>query len=226
MPLRFFSLDGRLAACAGMLTGKVMADIGTDHGYLPIWAVWNGIVPAAVAADIRPGPLEAARRNVERYGLQDKIKLRLSDGLADISPCEADDVVIAGMGGELIARIVGAAPWLRQEEKTLILQPMTKEETLRRFLQQEGFTVEREQAALAGGKVYTVMQAVYTGVSKNQDPLFPVIGLIRGENEAQRQYLFKKVRALRQKQLAQSVQQTETIRLIEQLTGGPHDNHR
>ena len=102
-----FQLGGRLAACARLVrSGRPMADIGTDHAYLPIWLIKNSIVPRAVAADIRSGPLAAARKNAEKYGVTEQLALVLSDGLEALSPQDADDVVIAGMGGELMLRMV------------------------------------------------------------------------------------------------------------------------
>ena len=114
--------------------GARLADVGTDHAYLPVWLVQNGVCPAAIAADLRPGPLEAARRHVAAAGLEDRISLRLGDGLAPVFPGEADDIVIAGMGGETIAAILSAADWLADARLRLVLQPMSRAEETRRGL--------------------------------------------------------------------------------------------
>ena len=102
-----FQLDARLQMCADFVPpGAVLADIGTDHAYLPVWLCKSGKIPKAIAADIGQGPLQSAGESIARYQAQDRIETRLSDGLAAFSPGEADTIVIAGMGGELIARIL------------------------------------------------------------------------------------------------------------------------
>ena len=98
-------LDDRLKSVASLVrNGKRVADIGTDHGYLVAYLVENNICPCGIAADLRKGPLENARQTVIQQGLSDKIELILSDGLENISPDSCDDIVIAGMGGNLIAK--------------------------------------------------------------------------------------------------------------------------
>ena len=127
-----FQLDPRLSLCASFVpAGAKLADIGTDHGYLPIWLAKTGRVIHAVAADLRPGPLERAKENVRKYQVEDIVELRLSDGLQAFLPEEADFIVIAGMGGEVIASILGALP-AEGNRRRLVLQPMTRAEELRR----------------------------------------------------------------------------------------------
>ena len=107
-------LDERLSLCAQMVRdGAAVADIGTDHAYLPVYLVECGKIHKAIAADVREGPLENAKGNISKNGFDQQIKTVLSDGLEKISPDEADDIVIAGMGGELIIRIISAAAWLK-----------------------------------------------------------------------------------------------------------------
>jgi len=101
--------DGRLMSAAPFVRGGVIADIGTDHAYLPVWLLLTGRVQGAVATDIREGPLRTAARTVERYGLSGKISLILADGLAGIEKYHPDDIIIFGMGGELIASIIEKA---------------------------------------------------------------------------------------------------------------------
>ena len=108
--------------------GAAVADIGTDHAYLPVALVLSGKCPRAVVSDLREMPLENARQAIRRYHLEDRIVACLSDGLDEIAPDWAQDIIIAGMGGELIAAILARAPWLRNEGKRLILQPMTHAE--------------------------------------------------------------------------------------------------
>ena len=108
--------------------GSRLADVGTDHGYLPIFLILEGRIPFAIAADINRGPLDKADENIHKYALDGKIKTVLCDGLRSIDKDEVDDVAIFGMGGELIVKILDEAPWLKDAAKRLILQPMTHPE--------------------------------------------------------------------------------------------------
>lgn len=162
-------LGARLQKCADFIReGKTVADIGTDHGYVPVYLLQSGKVPFAVAADINEAPLESAKNNALRCGTADKMRFVLSDGLHEIAPDEADDILIAGMGGELILHIISEAPWLCAEEKHLVLQPMTTAVQLRRGLAALGFAVEREDAVLDSGKIYSVMSVYYTGEKRDE----------------------------------------------------------
>lgn len=172
-----FQLNSRLAAIAGMVPpDTVIADVGTDHAYLPIWLVKKKVCPKAVAMDIRRGPLDRARENMCRYQVEDKISLRLSDGLEQLSPGEADIIVIAGMGGELISRILSRAQWLKQTSSRLILQPMSAAVELRMWLSEEKYTLQREIAVMDAGRIYTVMEAFYSGVYHQQPSRYPYVG--------------------------------------------------
>ncbi len=168
MPIAHFfrlnaRLDSRLSLCASFVRpGSRVADIGTDHAYLPAHLVGTGVCPFAVAADIRPGPLSRAADTVERTGLTGKIDLRLGDGLSPVRPEEVDDIVIAGMGGETIAAILAAAPWTQDARYRLILQPMSKPEELRRFLLQTGYAIQEERIARDGERLYAVLQAGFS----------------------------------------------------------------
>ena len=157
-------LDNRLLCAASLVRpGSRVADIGTDHAYLPVYLVKHGICPSAIASDIRRGPADNARQNVAQAGLSDCIEVRLGDGLAGIAPDEVDDIVIAGMGGETIADILQAAVWVRHARYHLVLQPMTRPEQLRRYLLTNGFALEQEHVIQDGRHLYTVMAASYTG---------------------------------------------------------------
>ena len=106
-------LSPRLDAIARQVPqGARLADIGTDHGYLPVWLLMRGTIERAIAADLREGPLGRARKTARQYGQSEKISFRLCDGLTDIDPDEVDVITIAGMGGETIATILEAAPWI------------------------------------------------------------------------------------------------------------------
>ena len=177
--------DERLRLCAGFVRdGAKLADIGTDHAHLPVWLCQTGKCPSAVAADINPEPLKRGALTVAEAGLSDRIKTRLSDGLSEICSDEADDIVIAGMGGELIAKILGDSELSREPEKRFILQPMTKSEALIKWLCDNGFEIIGQDCCVAAGKCYTVILARYCGEKIKADELFYYLGRLRpNENE-------------------------------------------
>lgn len=155
--MRNVTLSLRLHAAAAWVPPQArLCDVGTDHATLPIWLMQQGRVRSAVATDIRPGPLERARRNVERYGYGGQIALRLCDGLAAVRPEEADAVTICGMGGNMMASILAAAPWTR-ENTALILQPMKSQDELRRWLAGHGYVIRRERVLWEEGHWYTLL---------------------------------------------------------------------
>ncbi|MEG0779916.1 MAG: class I SAM-dependent methyltransferase [Oscillospiraceae bacterium] len=176
-------LQPRLQAIADWVRpGARLADVGTDHGYLPVWLLQNGRIGSAIAADLRRGPLEHARRTAAACGVA-PLDFRLCDGLTGIAPHETDTIVIAGMGGETIAAILSAAPWLRETCPTLLLQPMTKSELLRAYLAENGYRVLRERLVRDKGKLYPILEAIvgtmpsptrgqlYGGFFTERDPL-------------------------------------------------------
>lgn len=172
-----FKLNPRLKLCAEYVNkGSKIVDIGTDHAYLPIWLAKSGKIEAAIAADLRQGPLQSAYSNIEKYNVSDKVKVRLSDGFANINEDEFDIAILAGMGGNLICDIISKSPWLKY--KTLIIQPMTSIFELREFLYQENYIVNDERAVQDDGKVYTVMLIKPTDKSAQYDELYPYIGLL------------------------------------------------
>lgn len=155
-------LTERLSAAASLVDGGgSLADVGTDHAYLPAFLCLNGRITSAIASDIGKGPLLNAERTVKEYALQNKIQLRLSDGLQNIKEDEADEIVIAGMGGILISEILTAAPWVKREGMHLVLQPMTHPEDVRRYLYQNGFTIEKELCVREGRRVYICISAYW-----------------------------------------------------------------
>ncbi len=188
-PARLPPLGPRLRMVAALVRpGGTVADIGTDHARLPVWLVLTGACHAAVAADIRPGPLAAARRTVTEFAVTDRVRLILSDGLGAVPP--TDDVVVAGMGGELIASILAAGEWLRTPAVRLVLQPMTGEDELRRYLCRAGFAIRREAAAREGRHLYAAMAAEYDGRPWEPDALFCAAGTLTGrDGPAARDYL-------------------------------------
>lgn len=163
---RQLELGERLATCAEFVReGKISADIGTDHAYLPVYLVQKGIVPAAYASDINEEPVNSARKSIARYGLDEKIIAFTGDGLEKIPPDEVDDIIIAGMGGDNIAAILGEAEWLKNPRYRLILQPMSRASRLREFLFREGFAILSEKAICEADRIYTVICAEYSEIS-------------------------------------------------------------
>ena len=136
------TLDKRLLSCADFVrAGAVFADIGTDHGYLPLFLLKEGRIKRAYLSDVNRGPLSSAERNAKAEGLYDKCEFILADGASALCDKGITDYAICGMGGELISRIIEDAPHLFTEGTRLILQPMTKQEYVRRFLSEHGFSV-------------------------------------------------------------------------------------
>lgn len=152
-------LSKRLQAVADLVTaGYIMADIGTDHAYIPIYLMEHGLNPSAIALDINEGPLGRAREHVEEKGMSDRIKLRLSDGLAELLPGEAESAVLAGMGGGLMIRILKNSPEITAGLKECILQPQSEIARVRAFLLEEGFLFIQEDMILEDGKFYPMMK--------------------------------------------------------------------
>ena len=161
--------DRLLTAISFVRKGKRFADIGTDHAYLPIYLLEQGVISYAYAADINQGPLDKANENIIKYGFKDKIQTVLCDGLSKIAPDSVDDIAIFGMGGELIIKIIDEASWVKDSEKRLILQPMTHPEKLRQYLAQNGFQIIGETLSFDRGKIYQTICAEYDGYVRNFD---------------------------------------------------------
>jgi len=156
----------RLSAILDKISASGIADIGTDHAYIPINAISGGRCGFAVACDIRPGPLKIAAANVHKYKLDDKIQLRLGGGLSQIKAGETGQIVIAGMGGIMIREILKNDINIAKSAESLILQPMNYAPELRRFLFDNGFAITVEDLAVEGYKVYNVMMC-QKGVEKS-----------------------------------------------------------
>ena len=178
-------LQPRLQCIASLVTkGARLADVGTDHGYLPVYLLQEGTIAHAIASDINALPLDHARATAAAYGMTERIDFRLCPGLAKIKPEECDTVAIAGMGGETILGILEAAPWTRGGAHTLILQPQTKLDLLRRWLCANGYrflgeTLVRDKEQLyvvfrvTGGQGQEMSEAdALTGLLLGNDPLY------------------------------------------------------
>ena len=151
-------ISKRLLCCASMVqSGSRVADIGTDHGYLGIYLLQSGAARHVIACDLRKDPLENARRNAKLFGVDGEMEFRLSDGLEKILPDEVDTVVMAGMGGDLIQKILSQCPWRKREGLQFILQPQSAGNVLRRWLCEDGFEIQREEPVQDGHFLYTVM---------------------------------------------------------------------
>ena len=174
--------------------GSIAADVGTDHGYIPVWLIKNGICPRVIASDIRRGPLQTAVKTAKNAGVDDVIDFRLCSGLDRYNCDEFDTAVIAGMGGETIISILEAAPWTR--EKKLIIQPQSKLPELRLWLFENGYKITDAELVYDTGRIYLVWvvvggreeSACFTEVIdyqliKKRDPLLRmyVDGLIKRE---------------------------------------------
>ena len=154
-------LSDRMKAAFDLVsTCECAADIGCDHGYLPIALCLSGKARRAIAMDINEGPLKRASENISGFDLTDRIETRLSDGLARLSEGEADTVIITGMGGKLIAKILGDHIGLTQTVKQLILGPQSDIPYLRSYLYAHGFRIVNEKMVLDEGKYYQLIAAV------------------------------------------------------------------
>ena len=163
-------LSKRLMAVAGAVTaGNRVADVGTDHAYVPIYLVKHGICPGAIAMDINEGPLLRAEAHISENGLSARIETRLSDGLAGIEPDETDTIVIAGMGGALMCRILKDRPEFIREGKELILQPQSEWSKVRHFLAAVGYQIMDEHFLKDEGKYYLVLKCLPGPISKPEE---------------------------------------------------------
>lgn len=157
-------LDNRLKMCAEMVSGKGAAvDVGTDHAMLAAELVMSGKCSRVIASDVKEGPLESAKRTIERCGVADRVELILSDGLDNVPLEGVTDIVIAGMGGETIADIIGNTSIARYEQESVrwILQPMSKPEYLRRMIYEYQMRITSERIVEDGERLYVVMCAEY-----------------------------------------------------------------
>ncbi len=159
-------LSPRLNAIAGFITPcKSLIDVGTDHGYIPVYAAQNALAEKITATDIVPGPLESAKRSAHTYEVYDKIKFLLSNGLDGIDRDDVDTVIISGLGGETIISILEKAYWLKTKDVTLIIQPQSKIGELNLWLEAEGYVINDAALVEDEGKLYIIYK-VTTGESR------------------------------------------------------------
>ena len=161
------NISKRLNAAASFVReGSYIADIGTDHAYLPIYLAKTGKIRGGVASDINEGPYLCAKKNIAAEGLSRILTAYHTAGLDGIEVFDPTDIMICGMGGELIAKIISDAPWVKNESIRLVLQPMTHPEILRKFLLDEGFDIKDERI-IHEDKLYVVLCAEYVGKSES-----------------------------------------------------------
>ena len=190
-------LTDRLLKIASLVTeGKKVADIGTDHGYIPVYLLNQGKVPYAILADVNRGPLENARGEVRHNKLLDKVDLRLGSGIEVLEKGEVDEVIIAGMGGIFISELLEAKLEVAHSVDKLILQPMQAQNELRKYLLNNGFEILDEVLVKEDFRIYEIIIAKYTG--KNtvvSDEIYYEVGtkLIENKDPLLNEFIDKKI---------------------------------
>ncbi|HBF4284993.1 tRNA (adenine(22)-N(1))-methyltransferase [Clostridioides difficile] len=178
-------LTDRLLEIASLVSdGKKIADIGTDHGYIPVYLLKEGKVPFAVLADVNKGPLDNAHKEVIQNNLLDKVDLRLGSGIEILEIGEVEEVIIAGMGGILISELLEAKKEVAHNVEKLILQPMQAQEELRYYLLNNGYEILEEVLVREDFRIYEIIVAKYTG--KNtiiEDEIYYEVGIKLLENK-------------------------------------------
>ena len=194
------SISNKRLLVAAELLGKTnsVADVGTDHAFLPIHLVKEGIAQKVIACDIAEGPLSVAKANITKYGLLDKIELRLANGLLGLVPNEVGAITILGMGGETIADILTDSPWVKSNDITLILQPMSCDDRLRDYLYKEGFEIITEVGVESQSRFYTVMKVRFSGNLPTVGREYKYIGkLLENPNEAAITFVNNRLKSLK-----------------------------
>lgn len=194
-------LDTRLTGVASFVSDiAVVADIGTDHAYLLAYLLQEGRIKKGIAADLRKGPLENARKTLYECGQLENVKLVLSDGLDEITEGECDHITIAGMGGILIKEILERTPWVFDSKIRIIAQPMTHAEVLREFFLENGFKIISESAATDGRHHYCIILAEFDGKKREAQKWYTYVGeLINNSDENSSAYINKVISALEKK---------------------------
>ena len=200
------------------------ADIGTDHALVPVELVRRGIVKKALAMDVRPGPLSRAKEQISRAGLSDQIEPRLSDGLAALKPQEAETVIIAGMGGELIIRILTEGRHMWDSVAQWVLSPHSEVFKVRGWLLENGFSIEKEDMVCEDGKYYVLMDVRRAGSgieSPARDAEFVRLlygdSLIRDRNPVLAQYLKEEEQMLMEREASLRQSARGSLRAAERL---------
>ncbi len=203
------NISKRLKIIAGLVpVGSAVADIGADHGYLSVYLVNNNISVKVYACDINLLPLENAKRTASEYlKYTDRMELRLCDGLSGIKKGETDAAVIAGMGAQVICGIIDRCEFVKDKNYTLILQPMTSPEILRKYLTENGFCIQTEIAICENRKLYSIIKAKFDGEKRTVPESFYYIGRLDMREDVSAQYIKKQY--MRFKKCAQSLENNE-----------------
>ncbi len=172
------------AAADAVRPGKRVVDVGTDHAYLPAFLILSGKTPHCLGVDIGAGPLENAKKTVEKYALSDRVVLRISDGLHAVASEEAEDITICGMGGTLMTKILSECTWLQKQDLHLVLQPQSHVWEVRSFLLQSGFFIENELVLEDAGKLYITVSAFFDGEVREAEDGFCYFGTLLQKNDA------------------------------------------
>ena len=208
--MREIQISRRLSAVAALVSpGQVLADVGCDHGYIPIYLIQKGQIPRAIAMDINQGPLLRAREHIREWGLEDYIETRLSDGVEALKPGEAQCLVIAGMGGPLMEKILTQGENVVKDMKELILQPQSEIGHFRQFLAENGYRIIEEDMVEEEKKYYPMMKAVQGSMNytKKAEYLYGK-KLLEKRHPVLREFLEKEDRASRE--LLKKLTQVET----------------
>lgn len=200
--------------------GSKIVDIGTDHAYLPVYLISNNIAVGALACDLRKGPLLNAEKTVNEAGLNDKIELRLSDGLENVKPEECEDIILCGMGGTLITKILSSAEWIKDKKYRLILQPQSHLEEVRFFLVNNGFEIKKESVCIDNDRAYIAMYAEYIGDIKEYSDYYYYFGSLQDINDeaavrlAEVQYNLLKIKQQSEQQYGSSELSEKYLNII------------
>lgn len=143
--------------------GSIVLDIGTDHGYIPVFLVKKGLSPSAIAADVNKKPLDKAKELIAENKMNDKVETRLGSGFEIIKDGEVDEVIIAGMGGVLISDLITAAGEIPKKLKKLVLQPMQAQKELRKYLLKNGYEIIEEELVKEDGRIFEIIVVEYKG---------------------------------------------------------------
>ncbi len=212
-------LSERLQAVALLVTpGSRLADVGTDHGYVPIWLWERGRIPSAIAMDVGEGPLSRAKEHIRAHRGEDVIETRLSDGLEKLAFGECDSLVIAGMGGMLMKKILADGQALLPGFRELALQPQSDVHEVRRFLQRAGWRIADEEMVFEDGKYYPMFRVVQ-GVMDYDREIWFLYGkiLLERKHPVLKRYLEKEERA--RLQIADRLQRAGTDGAFLRLRG-------
>lgn len=208
-------LSRRLQAVADLVSdGVVLADVGTDHGYIPIYLLQQGKIPRAIAMDVNKGPLQRAQEHLEAYKLDDKAETRLSDGTSALQVGECECVVIAGMGGALTIRIMENGKDIFKSLKEFILQPQSELGKVRKYLQENEYCVVAENMVYEDGKFYPMMKVV-NGKTENDSEMELQYGkyLLAGKHPVLQEFLKKEASTKEQILRNLNVEAGEHIRI-------------